>query len=150
MRMLMICALMVPFSLIAQTKTKVVTKSPVQKTKTVAKGSTASAADRGKNIYQLYCLVCHQADGGGVGTLNPPFLKEWVAGDKSRLVRLLLKGSAGKVTLDGDTFSNTMPPQPTFTDQQIADVLSFIRSNFGFKASAVTVAEVKSIRAKTK
>ncbi|MFL5809233.1 MAG: c-type cytochrome [Flavisolibacter sp.] len=134
----------------AQTKAKVVTKTPVEKTKTVAKGSTTSAADKGKSLYQLYCLVCHQKDAGGVGTLNPPLLKAWVTGDKSRLIRLLLKGSAGKVTVDGDTFSNTMPAQPTFTDEQIADVLSFIRSNFGFKASAVTAAEVKAVRAKTK
>jgi mono/diheme cytochrome c family protein len=149
MRILVFCALMVPSVLMAQTKTKVVTKTPVSKTKTVTKGMT-SVADRGKNLYQLYCLACHQADGGGVGTLNPPLVKEWVTGDKSKLVRLLLKGSVGKVTIDGDTFSNTMPPQLTFTDQQIADVLTYIRSNFGFKASAVTTAEVKSARAKTK
>jgi mono/diheme cytochrome c family protein len=148
--MMMFSVLIVPSFLMAQTKTKVVTKTPESKTKTVAKTTTPTAAERGKSLYQLYCLVCHQADAGGVGTLNPPLLKEWVTGDKSRLIHLLLKGSAGKVTLDGDTFTNTMPPQPTFTDQQIADVLTYIRSHFGFKASAVTAAEVKSVRAKTK
>jgi mono/diheme cytochrome c family protein len=150
MRTLMICALMIPSVLIAQTKTKVVTKTDASKTKTVSAGSSKSSVERGKMIYQTSCLVCHQSDGGGVSRMNPPFVKEWVAGDKSRLVRLLLKGSSGKVNIDGDTFSNTMPPQPTFTDQQIADVLTYVRSNFGFKASAVTATEVKTVRVKTK
>ena len=141
-------ALLLPVVMMAQTKSKVVTKSPVAKTKTVVKGPTSS--DRGKNVYQMYCLVCHQADGSGVGTLNPPLVKEWVEGDKSRLVQMLIKGSVGKVTIDGDTFSNTMPAQPNFTDQQIADVLTYMRTNFGFKASAVTVTEVKAARAKSK
>ena len=140
--------LMMPLIMLAQTKSKVVTKSPAAKTKTVVKGPTSS--ERGKSIYQLYCLVCHQADGSGVGTLNPPLIKHWVEGDKSRLVQLLIQGSVGKVTLDGDTFSNTMPPQPNFTDQQIADVLTYIRSNFGFKANPVSVTEVKKVRAANK
>jgi len=149
MRMLMLCALLIPSVLMAQTKTKVVTKVNGTKTKTTT-STPQQSVERGKSIYQLYCLACHQADGGGVGTLNPPLVKEWVTGDKSRLVRLLLKGSVGKVTVDGDTFSNTMPAQLSFTDQQIADVLSYIRNNFGFKASPITAAEVKAVRAKTK
>jgi mono/diheme cytochrome c family protein len=147
-RIIVFCLLMMPFVLMAQTKSKVVTKSPVAKTKTVVKGPTSS--DRGKNIYQLYCLVCHQADGSGVGTLNPPLVKEWVTGEKSKLVQMIIKGSVGKVTIDGDTFSNTMPAQPNFTDQQVADVLTYIRNNFGFKASPVTVSDVKTLRAKIK
>ena len=146
--MIFFSVLMLPLVLMAQTKSKVVTKTQATKTKTVVKGPTSS--DRGKNIYQLYCLVCHQADGSGVGTLNPPLIKHWVEGDKSRLVQLLIKGSVGKVTLDGDTFSNTMPAQPNFTDQQIADVLTYMRSNFGFKASPVSVSEVKKVRADNK
>ena len=48
------------------------------------------------------------------------------------------------------TFSNTMPPLKTLTDQQIADVLTYVRNSFGNKASAVGIAEVKALRAKTK
>jgi mono/diheme cytochrome c family protein len=152
MRLILICAMLIPSVMMAQTKAKVVTKTPAGKTKTSTSSTTAGSTskEKGKTIYQTYCLVCHQADGGGVPRMNPPFVKEWVGGDKSRLVRLLLKGSNGKVEIDGDKFSNTMPPQPTFTDQQIADVLTFVRSSFGFKASAITATEVKTIRAKTK
>ena len=97
----------------------------------------------------MYCLACHQPDGGGVGTLNPPYTKEWTGGDKSRIIRMILKGSVGKVEIDGDRFSNTMPAQPQFTDQQLADVLTYVRKTY-VKASPVTAAEVKAVRAKTK
>lgn len=66
------------------------------------------------------------------------------------LIQQVLKGSQGKVEIDGDTFHNSMPPQPHLTDQQIADVLSYVRNSFGNKASIVTPAEVKVVRAKTK
>jgi len=54
------------------------------------------------------------------------------------------------VEIDGDRFGNTMPPLKTLTDQQIADVLTYVRNSFGNKASMVTTAEVKAVRAKTK
>ena len=154
-RIILCCLLLVPAALYAQTKKIVV---PTQNQVTSAKKPPASpskntvlvSVERGKLVYQTYCLACHQADGGGVQNLNPPLVKQWVSGDKSKLIRLLLKGSIGKVVIDGDYFSNTMPAQANFTDQQIADVLTFMRNNFGFKASIVTPAEVKAVRAKTK
>jgi mono/diheme cytochrome c family protein len=44
-----------------------------------------------------------------------------------------------------------MPPQEsTLKDQEIADVLTYIRNSFGNKASLVTAAEVKAMRARLK
>jgi mono/diheme cytochrome c family protein len=43
-----------------------------------------------------------------------------------------------------------MPGLPHLTDQQVADVLTYVRNSFGNKASAVTPAEVKAVRAKAK
>ena len=146
MRILMCCVLFLSSTVMAQTK-KPVAKKPVAPATTT---KASQPALDGKQLYQTYCLACHQADGLGVPNLNPPLVKVWVSGSKNRLIQLLLKGSSGKVEIDGDTFSNTMPAQPTFTDQQIAAVLSYIRSNFGNKASPVTTAEVKAVRAKTK
>ena len=136
----------------AQTKIKTVTKTPVSKTKTTTatvSNNVQQSVDRGKEVYHKYCLACHQADGGGVTNLNPPFVQEWAGGDKSRIIRMILKGSKGTVEIDGDKFSNPMAAQPYLTDQQLADVLTFVRNNFGVKASPVTAAEVKAVRAKT-
>jgi mono/diheme cytochrome c family protein len=88
-------------------------------------------------------------DGGGVPRMNPPLIKtKYVLGDKKQLITILLKGLNEPLEIDDDEFHNPMPPQPQLTDQQIADVLTFVRNNFGNKASAVSTTEVKNVRAK--
>ncbi|RFM28984.1 c-type cytochrome [Deminuibacter soli] len=110
-----------------------------------------ASAERGKKIYEQYCLACHQVDGTGVPHLNPPLTQtSYVLGDKTALVQVVLKGMQSSVPIDDEYYSNNMAPHNFLKDQEIADVLTFVRSNFGNKASAVTAAEVKAIRAKTK
>lgn len=107
--------------------------------------------DRGKKVYESVCIACHMADGAGMAPMNPPLIKtKWVLGDKKQLVKIVLKGlKGGEIEINGDTFNNPMPPlEATLDDQQIADVLTFVRNSFGNKASGVTVAEVKAQRAK--
>jgi mono/diheme cytochrome c family protein len=116
-------------------------------------GGMKAAIERGKKVYETTCLPCHQPDGSGVPNMNPPLAKtKWVLGDKKQLVKIVLKGlQGGEIEIDGDKFHNPMPPQEsTLSDQEIADVLTFVRNNFGNKASMVTAAEVKAIRAKLK
>ena len=106
---------------------------------------------RGKKVYDTYCLTCHQADGAGVPRMNPPLVKTtYVTGDKKRLINIILKGFNESVELNGDYYDNPIPPQPQLNDQQIADVLTYVRNSFGNKASVITVAEVKAERAKLK
>lgn len=110
--------------------------------------SIAAYAQNGKKVYETTCLPCHQADGSGVPNLNPPLKKtKWVQGDKKQLIDIVLKGLDAEIEIDGEYFNNPMPSQAHLTDQQIADVLTYIRSNFGNKASAVTPAQVKKQRA---
>jgi mono/diheme cytochrome c family protein len=147
MRVFVMVLLLMPCLLKAQTK-KIVTKNVVT---TSTSSSLKTSVARGQIVYTKICLTCHQVDGSGVPMMNPPLIKtKWVLGPKNILIRQVLKGSSGTVEIDGDTFRNTMPPQPQLTDLQIADVLTYVRNSFGNKASAVTVAEVKAMRAKTK
>ena len=53
-----------------------------------------------------------------------------------------------EIEIDGEYFSNTMPSQAALKDEQIADVLTYIRNSFGNKADAVTAEEVKKLRPK--
>jgi mono/diheme cytochrome c family protein len=102
----------------------------------------------GKTVYETYCLTCHQADGYGVPGINPPIVKtEWVLGDKTRLITILLKGLNTPLNINGQTYRNPMPSHDFLTDTEVAHVLTYIRSNFGNKATAVTVDEVKIVRA---
>jgi mono/diheme cytochrome c family protein len=115
------------------------------------KPGTPASIERGNKVYYAQCLSCHQADGGGVHNMNPPLVKtKWVLGDKTALVQVVLKGMTGEVEIDGRTYHNVMAPHSELSDQDIADVLTYVRNSFGNKAKAITAAEVKVIRAKTK
>jgi mono/diheme cytochrome c family protein len=108
-----------------------------------------ASMERGKKVYEATCLACHQANGGGVPNLNPPLKKtKWVLGDKTTLIKVVLNGMDEEVEINGKYYENTMPPQSTLKDEQIADVLTYIRNSFGNKADAVTPEDVKKARAK--
>ncbi len=107
--------------------------------------------DRGKKVYDLYCLSCHQADGSGVPRMNPPLKKTtWVNGDKRILISIILKGMDEPLEIDGEDFYNVMAPHDFLKDQEIADVLTYVRNSFGNKSSVITPAEVKTVRAEIK
>ena len=117
------------------------------KKKTATAGSAASMV-MGKVVYTNICLACHMADGGGVQNMNPPLIKTtYVLGDKATLIKIVLNGFKEDVEINGQTYSNNMTPHSDLKDQQIADVLTYVRKSFGNKASAVTVAQVKMVRA---
>jgi len=115
-----------------------------------AQGPSAAQMTRGKQVYLEQCLACHQVDGLGVQGMNPPLVKtKQVLGDKAALVKIVLNGMPG-VEIGGEDYNGVMAPHPDLTDQQIADVLTYVRNSFGNKASAVTAAQVKTVRATTK
>ena len=110
-------------------------------------GGLQASITRGKQVYLEQCLACHQVDGLGVQGMNPPLAKtKFVLGDKKALVKIVLTGMQG-VEVDGEDYHGVMAPHPDLTDQQIADVLTYVRNSFGNKATAVTPAEVKVVRA---
>lgn len=131
--------------LFSQNKTKAV------QSKGKSTPSAASAVAAGKDVYQKTCMPCHQKDGGGVPRLNPPLIKTtYVLGDKARLIQIVLKGMSQPIEIEDEEYTNAMASLAHLTDQQIAGVLTYVRNNFGNKASAVTPAEVKAVRAKLK
>jgi mono/diheme cytochrome c family protein len=110
-----------------------------------------ASIDRGKLVYEMHCLACHQADGAGVPNLNPPLTKtKWTMGDKNGLINVVLKGLDEEIEVEGETYSNVMPPMSYLSDEEIADVLTFVRNSFGNKASTVKIPEVKALREKLK
>jgi mono/diheme cytochrome c family protein len=101
----------------------------------------------GKKVYDSVCLACHMADGSGVPGMHPPIIEsEFVNGDPTKLIGIVLHGIKGKLEVKGEVYNSIMPPQANLSDQQIADVLTFIRSNFGNNAGAITPEEVQKVR----
>lgn len=116
----------------------------------------AASLSRGQTVYMQVCFACHQPTGLGLPGMFPPLASsDWVAATKpDRLIRMVLHGFTGPITLNGKPFSSPaplMPPQgAALSDQQIADVLTYVRSSFGNKAGAVTPEQVATIRAAEK
>jgi mono/diheme cytochrome c family protein len=110
--------------------------------------STEASIERGKKIYTQYCLSCHQVDGSGVPQLNPPLKNSaYVVGEESKLISIVTHGFNDGVEINGDAYTNPMPPVgANFKDAEIADVLTYVRNNFGNKATAISVDQVKSLR----
>lgn len=103
----------------------------------------------GEEIYMTRCLSCHMTNGEGVPGVFPPLAgSEYVTGDKGRVIRMILHGLTGEITVKDVTYSGMMPPWGGFlTDEQVAQVLTYVRSNFGNEAEAVTTEEVAAVRA---
>ena len=82
--------------------------------------------------------------------MNPPLIHtKQVQGDVAALIKIVLNGMQG-VDIEGEDYHGVMAPHPDLTDQQIADVLTYVRKSFGNKSGAVTAAQVKRVRASNK
>jgi mono/diheme cytochrome c family protein len=111
------------------------------------KGVDKAQMERGLKVYENNCLGCHQADGAGVPSLNPPLVKtKWVLGDKKQLISVVLTGLQEQIEVNGETYANPMPSQAHLSDEDIADVLSYVRNSFGNKANSLTAADVAKVR----
>ncbi len=96
----------------------------------------------------MVCGACHGQNGEG-GPAGPPLAgSEWVSGPVSNLIIIQLRGLKGPITVAGKeyTFPAGMTPMAYQTDEQIAGVLTYIRNNFGNKASAVKPEQVAALR----
>jgi mono/diheme cytochrome c family protein len=112
--------------------------------------SNAQNIQKGKKIYEAKCLACHQADGGGVPNMNAPLdaASNVVGKDIARLVRIIRYGYNERIALDGLYYSNAMTASPDLKDNEIADLLTYIRNSWSNKASAVTIAQVQAAKKK--
>ena len=105
----------------------------------------------GKRLYTQNCVVCHQANGMGVAGQFPPLAgSEWVLSQgnhaENHLVILLLNGLQGPFQVKGQLYNNAMVPWKQLADEQIADILTYIRSDWGNNAPPIDAAFVAKIR----
>lgn len=115
---------------------------------TVAKGP--SRPEMGKAVFNTTCIACHQANGQGVPNQYPPLAgSEWINGSEERVIRIVLHGLTGPLKVEGKDYNNTMAPLGALKDEQIANVLSYVRASFGNTSPEVQPDVVAKVRADT-
>lgn len=110
----------------------------------------AVSAQDGGQLYTTYCGACHGANGEGAqnGQFPPLAGSQWPLGNPDRAIKIVLMGLNGPIEVNGRTWNLEMPPQgAALPDDQIAAILTYVRSSWGNKAGAVTVDRVKTVRA---
>ncbi len=101
----------------------------------------------GAQVYNTYCSSCHQRNGKGDGNRFPPLAgSEWVTGDKKRLMRVVLNGLNEPIEVKGKSYNNLMPEHSYLKDEDLAEVLSYIRQNFNNNVSSIKPEEIKKAR----
>jgi mono/diheme cytochrome c family protein len=103
---------------------------------------------RGLAVFNLTCAACHGVDGKGVPETFPPLDgAAWVIGDPERATKIVLHGLMGELEVKGHTYNNVMAPLgAALNDQQIADVLTYVRQNWSNDASPVSEEQVSKVR----
>lgn len=113
----------------------------------------AESIKRGATVYSGTCMSCHQPTGQGMAPAFPPLAgSDYATGDPRRVVAITMKGITGALTVNGKPFNGAMPSAVmTFPqlkdDKNLADVLNYVRNNFGNKADVITPEFVGKVRA---
>jgi mono/diheme cytochrome c family protein len=106
----------------------------------------------GRQIFTTVCAGCHGPDGAGLEPQGPPLLdSERVLGDAGRLVRIILHGLEGPVTVAGTRYEpprilTEMPALAVLDNASIAAVLTYIRREWGHAAEPLTEKLVSQLR----
>jgi mono/diheme cytochrome c family protein len=105
-----------------------------------------ASIERGKEIYTLQCLSCHMENGEGMDGAFPPLAKaDYLMKDKKRSIQQVIYGASGEMVVNGKTYNGEMPAFD-LTDQEVSDVLNFIRNSWGNKGEAITPETVRAAR----
>jgi mono/diheme cytochrome c family protein len=101
---------------------------------------------RGMEVYIAQCMSCHLEQGEGIEDVYPPLAKsDYLMADKKRSIDNVLHGLSGEIKVNGKTYNTEMIPFD-LSDQDVSDVLNYIRNSWGNKGEPVTPEEVRSAR----
>lgn len=105
-----------------------------------------ASMERGKEIYTANCVTCHMQNGEGIEGVYPPLAKsDYLMADKTRAIKQVLEGAIGAMTVNGINYNGFMTGFP-LNDQEVSDVLNYIRNSWDNKGEIVLPEEVKAAR----
>lgn len=116
------------------------------KSVSTAQNTDAVSAIDGKAVYTTRCSSCHQSTGMGLPGAFPPLKdSEWVTGSATVPVNIVLRGLQGEIEVQGSTYNGVMPSFASqLTDDEIAALLTYVRTDFGGLSDASVDAEMVS------
>jgi nitrite reductase (NO-forming) len=105
---------------------------------------------RGKQVFMQTCFVCHQPTGEGIPNQIPPLAKsDFLMADKERSIRIVLQGLSGEVQVNAKKYNGIMVPMNNLADEEIANVLTYVRNSFGNTGDPVAPDEVRKVRSES-
>lgn len=124
-----------------------VSSEPSEPEETEMTAEVTQQMEVGKTVYNQYCMACHQTNGQGVPGAFPTLVQtEWVTGENTALITVIINGLQGEITVKGETYNSVMPQHGFLTDEQIAGVLTYVRQSFTNDSPAISVEEVTEVR----
>ena len=113
-----------------------------------AGSSNGAAASDGAKVFQTNCSSCHQASGQGMSGTFPPLAgNPVVIGNPTTVIHIIKDGLTGQISVKGATYNGQMPAWgQTLSSNDIAAVITYIRSSWGNSASAITPAQVSAAK----
>jgi nitrite reductase (NO-forming) len=104
--------------------------------------------EMGKTVYTTNCMACHQGTGLGIPHAFPPLANsDFLNKDKVRAIKTVTGGLQGSLTVNGQTFNGVMPAW-SLSDEDIANVLSYVYNSWGNSGKEVTPDDVRANRIK--
>lgn len=108
-----------------------------------------ATARTGEQVFTQVCVSCHQVTGLGLPSVYPPLAgSDWMAKSNDTLIKIVLHGLMGEIEVNGAKYNNVMTPWGgSLNDEEVANVLTYVRTSWGNTGDAVTAEEVATVRA---
>lgn len=121
----------------ADTTVAAATSETVATSDPAADSIDQEALAAGAQVFSQVCAACHQAGGVGLAGKYPPLKDNPNVQDAAYVAKVITEGRSGAIVVNGETYDQQMPPQPSLTDDDIADVIVYIQSGFQAPAAAI-------------
>jgi mono/diheme cytochrome c family protein len=107
----------------------------------------AESKARGKELYEELCMTCHLPDGKGTPGAFPPLAKsDYFAKNPAKAIYAQKYGLTAPITVNGVKYNVPMPPPSGITNEEIADITTYIMNSWGNKGKLVTLADVQKVK----
>ncbi|KAA2284838.1 copper-containing nitrite reductase [Arenimonas fontis] len=132
---------------------KAASMAPVAEAAAAAAAGTLSVEDQikaGQALFAGTCSTCHMPDGKGMPGVFPPLAgSDWLGRGNDELIRIVLNGLSGPITVSGQDYNSVMPPMSQLTDDEVANILTYALNSWGNPGGRVSKEEVARVRAST-